>query len=96
MNKLFTGLVLESKKTKSYNHWPDCSPPNCQSGCRYHQEFHKLKVKIDHKPIKSISVFADKLTNPNKILSVLKNSQFLDKRYSFTCVNYIGQYHLID
>ena len=95
-NQLLTGSILESKKVKSYNHWPGCSPPTCQAGCRYHQSFYKLKVKIDHKPLKSISVFTDKLTNQEKVLKVLENNQFLDKRYSFTCVNYIGQYHLID
>jgi len=96
MSKLLTGSILESKKTKVYNHWPDCSPPTCQAGCRYHQPFYKLKVKIDHKPLKTISAFTDKLTQKDKILSVLATNQFLDKRYIFTCTTHYSNYHLID
>ena len=96
MPKLLTGSILESQKTKVYNHWPSCSPPNCQTGCRFHQEFHKLKVKIDYKPIKFISAFADKLSNKEKIFKVLENKQFLDKRYAFTCATHYSNYHLID
>jgi hypothetical protein len=96
MPKLFTGCILESQKTKVYNHWPSCSPPNCQTGCRYHQTCYKLKVKLEHKPLKTISVFTDKLTNKEKVLPVLESQEFLDKRYSFTCVTHYSNYHLID
>lgn len=96
MPKLLTGSILEAKKTKVYNHWPGCSPPACQTGCRYHQEFHKLKVKIDHKPLKVISAFTDKLVDKEKVLPVLASNNFLDRRYSFTCVTHYGNYHLVD
>ncbi|KLL02630.1 MAG: hypothetical protein MRERV_83c005 [Mycoplasmataceae bacterium RV_VA103A] len=95
-NQQLVGSILEAKKTKVYNHWPNCSPPTCQSGCRYHKPLHKLKVKIEHKPIKSISVFTDKLVQPDKILPVLESSKFVDKRYRFICSNYYGNYQLID
>ena len=95
-NQLLTGSILESKLTKIYNHWPTCSPPTCQPGCRYNKPFHKLKVKIDHKSIKNISVFTDKLANSEKVLKVLESSKFIDKRYRFICFNYYGNYHLID
>ena len=95
-NQLLTGSILESKKTKVYNHWPTCAPPSCQVGCRYNKNIHKLKVKIDHKAIKTISVFTDKLTNSEKVLLILENKQFTDKRYRFNCLNYFGKYHLLD
>ena len=96
MTKLLTGSILEAKKTKVYNHWPNCSPPNCQTGCRYHQQFYKLKVKLESNPIKNISAFTDKLTNSEKVLKVLATSKFIDKRYLFTCVNHYNNWHLID
>ena len=96
MNQLLTGLILESKKTKVYKHWPNCSPPNCQPGCRWSQYFYKLKVKLEHEPISTISVFADKLVQPDKILPILTQQKFLDKRYCFTCINYFSNYHLVD
>ena len=96
MNNQLIGSILESKCSKIYNHWPTCSPPNCQTGCRYGKPFHKLKVKVENKPIKSISVFADKLVQKEKILPILQATQFIDKRYRFICFNYYGNYHLID
>ncbi|WNE40352.1 MAG: hypothetical protein GBAus27B_000419 [Mycoplasmataceae bacterium] len=90
-NLLVTGLILGNKKTKIYNHWPNCSPANCQVGCRYGKETYKLKVKLENDPIKIISIFLDKLTQPDKILTTLKSKDYIDKRYLFTCLEYFGK-----
>lgn len=55
-----------------------------------------MKVMIENKPIKFISVFKDKIVQKDKILKILENNEFVDKRYLFTCVPYYGNYHLID
>lgn len=55
-----------------------------------------LVVAIDNFPqITTLKAFQDKLKN-RQIWSELEQNEFLDKRYHFQCLNYFGDYHLID
>lgn len=55
-----------------------------------------LKVELTNYPeISIIQAWKDLLAN-EQIWVDLENSKFLDKKYLFSCQNWMGQYRLID